>query len=603
MPQCYKGVLQVALAMTRPTKHSKTGVYWIRKAVPAALRPIVGKRELVESLGTKDPQKAKLLSRPVIEKFEAILSAARAGQLSAPTHVNSDSPLLARLPAGSAEPEVVAPARQSAPLTAQNAIDRWRLEKRRALTTVKKYRAAFGRLVECIGFDDLTRIKPEDAVRFKEARLEQGRDPGTVQDEILACGTVCNWAVKNKKLAANPFEGIAPDAESRGPAPREAYNDDEARRILAATRDEKGWRRWLPWILAFTGCRISEAAQLRLRDVRQEACRQHEDQEELVWVFDFVPLEVREGKNNSFQRMVPIHPAIIDEGFLDFVRAKHGGPDDPLFDDLAEAADGTRTTTAQTQHGRWLRAVVGIRDPRKGPAHSWRHRMQDELRKVRAHPEIIDAITGRKNPRNAGDGYGRGFRGMPEETLKDLRRIPSPLAVPNRASLGTTRSEPVEPYQSNTLLELEAAMRSWFSSKVKDAYSLYADPAYASALMPPDATGAELARNHAAVTVAEAESRIEQLKTDYRNGDLALGRNAAREVLRHVSNKPIPERSQAFDVVAVWASLALGEIEEARCRWAEGDRLYCPTMPELAGLLERIRPGGDLYVALSGIPT
>lgn len=63
------------------------------------------------------------------------------------------------------------------------------------------------------------------------------------------------------------------------------------------------------------------------------------------------------------------------------------------------------------------------------PAHSWRHRMEDELRKVRALPEVQDAITGRHNPRNAGAGYGKGFRGMPAEVLKDLEKVPSPLAA------------------------------------------------------------------------------------------------------------------------------------------------------------------------------
>jgi hypothetical protein len=75
-----------------------------------------------------------------------------------------------------------------------------------------------------------------------------------------------------------------------------------------------------------------------------------------------------------------------------------------------------------------VRNVVGIKDPKKGPNHSWRHRMEDELRKVRALPEVQDAITGRNNPRNAGAGYGKGFRGMPDEVLKDLERIPSPVA-------------------------------------------------------------------------------------------------------------------------------------------------------------------------------
>lgn len=45
--------------MTRPVRHPKTGVYWFRKRVPAALVPLVGKREERRSLATKDPQEAK----------------------------------------------------------------------------------------------------------------------------------------------------------------------------------------------------------------------------------------------------------------------------------------------------------------------------------------------------------------------------------------------------------------------------------------------------------------------------------------------------------------------------------------------------------------
>ncbi len=60
---------------------------------------------------------------------------------------------------------------------------------------------------------------------------------------------------------------------------------------------------------------------------------------------------------------------------------------------------------------------------------SWLLRMQDELREVRALPEMVDAITSRHNPQNAGDGYGHGFRGMPEEVIKDLARILSPCST------------------------------------------------------------------------------------------------------------------------------------------------------------------------------
>ncbi|WP_230531767.1 site-specific integrase [Microvirga roseola] len=47
--------------MSRPHKHPKTGVYYFRRAVPADLRPILGKREELRSLGTKDPARAREL--------------------------------------------------------------------------------------------------------------------------------------------------------------------------------------------------------------------------------------------------------------------------------------------------------------------------------------------------------------------------------------------------------------------------------------------------------------------------------------------------------------------------------------------------------------
>ena len=47
---------------------------------------------------------------------------------------------------------------------------------------------------------------------------------------------------------------------------------------------------------------------------------------------------------------------------------------------------------------------------------------------ARVPPEAQDAIMGHVNPRNAGAGYGRGFREMPGELLKEIGKVPSPLA-------------------------------------------------------------------------------------------------------------------------------------------------------------------------------
>lgn len=304
------------------------------------------------------------------------------------------------------------------PLTAEKLLAAWEAEARPAKSTLKKYRGVFRRLSLFLGFDDVWRITAEDVARFKPARLEAGISPGTVADDVLAAGAVCSWAAKNRLLPANPFVGLAPRAARRGPEPRAPYDNAEAKTILKAARTELGWLRWLPWVLAFTGARISELVELKRGDVRQEAG---------VWIFDIRPHEGRQGKNATFQRMLPVHPALEAEGFLDYVATLPADPKGPLFPTIPPDPAGSRVSPATTRHGEWMREKVGIKDPQKAPAHSWRHRMEDSLRKARVPEEVVDAITGRHNPRNAGADYGWGFRRMPAEVLKELAKVPSPV--------------------------------------------------------------------------------------------------------------------------------------------------------------------------------
>jgi AcrR family transcriptional regulator len=69
--------------MTKPWKHPKTGVYWFRKVVPAALRQAIGRTEFRLTLGTKDRREAEARYPVVAERIERILADAR-GSESAP---------------------------------------------------------------------------------------------------------------------------------------------------------------------------------------------------------------------------------------------------------------------------------------------------------------------------------------------------------------------------------------------------------------------------------------------------------------------------------------------------------------------------------------
>jgi integrase len=65
--------------MAQPWKHPKTGVFWFRRAVPRDLRDLVGKREELATLDTKDPAVARVRYAKVSAEVEARWANLRAG--------------------------------------------------------------------------------------------------------------------------------------------------------------------------------------------------------------------------------------------------------------------------------------------------------------------------------------------------------------------------------------------------------------------------------------------------------------------------------------------------------------------------------------------
>jgi integrase len=138
-------------------------------------------------------------------------------------------------------------------------------------------------------------------------------------------------AVADGKLTADPTDGLRlPKGRASSWLP---YSDGEAARILTAARVEtRPSLRWAPWIMAFTGMRVAEVLQLTGGDVREEAGIHY------VSVNEDEP-----GKSvkNSERRNVPLHSALLAEGFLTY--AQTIAPTAPLF--------RTRHSTAMANAG------------------------------------------------------------------------------------------------------------------------------------------------------------------------------------------------------------------------------------------------------------
>ena len=76
-----------------------------------------------------------------------------------------------------------------------------------------------------------------------------------------------------------------------------------------SAHDEKDpVRRWVPWIGACTGARVSEICQLRREDIVEI---------EGIWSMKVMP-EAGSVKTSGSERVIPLHPALVASGFLDF---------------------------------------------------------------------------------------------------------------------------------------------------------------------------------------------------------------------------------------------------------------------------------------------
>lgn len=165
-------------------------------------------------------------------------------------------------------------------------------------------------------------------------------------------------------------------------------------------------RRWVPWIGAYTGARVSEICQLRREDIVQI---------EGIWCLKVMP-EAGSVKTSGSERIIPIHPALEANGILDFVQRTKAGP---IFSRLTPDKFGKRGGNGTKVIGRFVRQL-GITDKRISPSHSWRHRIKTLGRRHGLAKDILDAITGHGS-KSVADTYGE----FPVEALyRELCKIP-----------------------------------------------------------------------------------------------------------------------------------------------------------------------------------
>jgi integrase len=274
---------------------------------------------------------------------------------------------------------------------------------------------------------DIADLGPEEAQRWARSLLTEKRGAYTVNNKYVgASRTVFGWALREKLVTSNPFAAVSIDVprKARTREDGKGFSETEQQTILKAALAIKDTRspvkaacRWVPWLCAYSGARGGEITQLRSQDIEQRD--------------GFVVMKLTPDAGTVkglIARTVPIHEHVIEQGFLDYVKAKGRGPlfyDPPTnARDINESSDPLkpkrpRAVNTLNRVAGWVRKL-GITDPGVRPNHGWRHTFKARARRADIEKRVRDAICGHE-PGEVADEYDNV---TPADMAKALAQFP-----------------------------------------------------------------------------------------------------------------------------------------------------------------------------------
>ncbi|MCK1289648.1 DUF6538 domain-containing protein [Bradyrhizobium sp. 30] len=258
----------------------------------------------------------------------------------------------------------------------------------------------FEKLIEFLQHDDASRVSKQDIVRWRDHRLAQKVSIKTINDSDIASFTnVFNWGVERDWLASNPAEKTTIKTKRKVTIREEFFTHEETATVLNLAASVTGSKRerpkttaakrWVPWLLAYSGARVAEMIQLRKQDLRKDP--------DHGWILRLTP-EAGSIKTNTFCD-VPVHEHLVAAGFIDFVNHSKSGH---LF--CEPAKDGSIEGPAEGVYSRIWKMVRGVIKGDVQPNHAWRYTFKTYGLEAGIQERILDAISNH-TPKHQGGRY------------------------------------------------------------------------------------------------------------------------------------------------------------------------------------------------------
>ncbi|WP_029064080.1 DUF6538 domain-containing protein [Labrenzia sp. DG1229] len=287
-----------------------------------------------------------------------------------------------------------------------------------AKSSVRRWRPVVDQFIGFLGHDHAEKVTRADIVRWRQELIESGKiSPNTFKKtNRAALNAIYAVGVDQLLVASNPVIGVKAPSQKRVLTRPQGFTKEEAITILKAATEAEAdplhmadhtrfARRWLPWLCAYSGARMGEVAQLRRQDVYVKDG------------IDCIRITPEAGTVKDKEvRVIPLHPHLVEQGFVEALRSK---PEGPLFYPR-NSKDEEPWGVTRDNLAKWIRKSVGVTDTRIKPNHAWRHRFKTVADAAEIEVKYQNRITGH-TAANIGDFYGDNE----EKTLfREVAKIP-----------------------------------------------------------------------------------------------------------------------------------------------------------------------------------
>jgi integrase len=299
----------------------------------------------------------------------------------------------------------------------QGLLDLWQSDRKAVRKTQETYLRIAHQFHNSCG-KKVSEVTKKDVIDFKNELIDvQKKTNPNVREILSKLRSLLGVAVENEILEFNPASDVKVTVK-KGENKRLPFSHEDLLNVFSNTIFKSGSRPiqgrgeaafFIPILMLLHGMRPREIAQMRIKDVQSHTIFDHEGNKS-SWPFLHITRDIRDGltlKNTESERFVPIHPAVIQLGFIDYVQRLRATNIYWLFPELKADKFGNKAAKWSEWFNHCLRTEHGISERRK-VLYSFRHTFKDLARACSMPDELQRAIMGHGG-RGVADTYGSGF--------------------------------------------------------------------------------------------------------------------------------------------------------------------------------------------------